>query len=43
MGWFKNASVIKSEEFKALDQSTQEYIQKPTVPIYEIATVSQPL
>lgn len=39
MGWFKNEAVVQSSEFKELDAELQEYIQKPTVPIYEIATV----
>lgn len=41
MGWFKNEAVVESAEFKALDEYTQEHLKKPTIPIYEIATVSQ--
>jgi choline dehydrogenase-like flavoprotein len=40
MGWFKNDAVYMSEEFKALDKHTQEFLKKPHVPIYELATVS---
>jgi hypothetical protein len=39
MGWFKNDAVLASEEFKALDKHQQEYLRKPTVPSFEIATV----
>ena len=35
MGWFKNDAVIRSEEYRALDQRTQDHILKPTVPIFE--------
>lgn len=40
MGWFKNDAVFNSSEFAALDHSLQTYLKKPTVPIYEIASVS---
>jgi choline dehydrogenase-like flavoprotein len=40
MGWFKNDAVLSSEEYKALDKYTQEHLKKPTVPIFEITTVS---
>jgi choline dehydrogenase-like flavoprotein len=40
MGWFKNEAVFNSEEFKALDKNIREHMNKPTVPVYEIATVS---
>ncbi len=40
MGWFKNDAVFLSEEYKALDKNTQQHLKKPTVPIFEIATVS---
>jgi choline dehydrogenase-like flavoprotein len=40
MGWFKNDAVYMSEEYKALDKHTQEFLKKPHVPIYELATVS---
>jgi choline dehydrogenase-like flavoprotein len=39
MGWFKNDAVLASEEYKALDKHLQEHMKKPTVPIFEIATV----
>lgn len=40
MGWFKNDAVLASEEFKALDKHQQEHLRKPTVPSFEITTVS---
>lgn len=40
MGWFKNEATLTSEEYKALDKSVQEHMSKPTVPTFEIATVS---
>lgn len=40
MGWFKGDAVYKSSEFKALPEQTQQYLMKPTVPIFEICTVS---
>ncbi|KAF8858139.1 alcohol oxidase [Acephala macrosclerotiorum] len=43
MGWFKNDRVLASDEFKALDQYTQEHIKKPTVPIFEMVTHTPPL
>ncbi|KAF4630105.1 hypothetical protein G7Y89_g8033 [Cudoniella acicularis] len=43
MGWFKNERVFDSEEFKALDQHTQERLRKPTVPTFEITTHTPPL
>jgi choline dehydrogenase-like flavoprotein len=39
-GFFKNDAMLASEEFKALAPEMQEHIKKPTVPMYEIATVS---
>lgn len=39
MGWIKNDAVYASEEFKALDNYTQEHLKKPTIPSFEIATV----
>lgn len=39
MGWFKSTEVLESEEFKALDQNTRDHVSKPTVPIFEVATV----
>ncbi|KAE8443347.1 hypothetical protein EG329_001990 [Mollisiaceae sp. DMI_Dod_QoI] len=43
MGWFKNDRVLASDEYKALDRDTQERLQKPTVPIFEITTHTPPL
>jgi choline dehydrogenase-like flavoprotein len=43
MGWFKNENVFKSPEFAALPKNTQELLLKPTVPIFEIATVGHHL
>ncbi|KAI9050741.1 hypothetical protein LZ554_004861 [Drepanopeziza brunnea f. sp. 'monogermtubi'] len=43
MGWFKNERVFESEEFKALDAHTQEFLRKATVPTFEIATHTPPL
>lgn len=43
MGWFKNDAVLASDEFKALDKSTQELLNKPTVPHIEITTHTPPL
>jgi choline dehydrogenase-like flavoprotein len=40
MGWFKSDAVYQSEEYKALNKHTQEFLKKPHVPIYEFATVS---
>lgn len=42
MGWFKNEAVMQSAEYKALNKYTREHLKKPTIPIYEIATVSLP-
>jgi choline dehydrogenase-like flavoprotein len=39
MGWFKNDAVLASEEYQALDARVQEHLKKPTVPMFEIATV----
>lgn len=41
MGYFKNEAVLESEEFAALDGYTQEHLKKPTVPHFEITTVSR--
>ena len=43
MGFFKNDAVVASEEFAALDTYTQEHLKKPTVPHFEITTVSPSL
>lgn len=42
MGWFKNDAVMKSDEFKALDERVRKHLEKDTVPTMEIATVSLP-
>lgn len=42
MGWFKNDAVTNSSEFKELPEHVQKQITKPTIPIYEIATVRTP-
>lgn len=41
MGWFKNEAVFKSSEFQALDKSTQDYLRRPTIPTFEITSVSR--
>ena len=43
MGYFKSDAVFSSSEYGALDQRTQEQLKKPTVPIFEIATVNTTL
>lgn len=40
MGWFQVPAVLRSEEFKALPKEMQEYLRKPNVPSWEMATVS---
>jgi choline dehydrogenase-like flavoprotein len=40
MGWFQVPAVLNSEEFKELPKTMQEYLRKPNVPNWEIATVS---
>lgn len=40
MGWFKDSNVLNSSEFAELPQDIQRQLSKPTVPIFEIATVS---
>jgi choline dehydrogenase-like flavoprotein len=40
MGWFKLPSVLSSQEYESLSQRLKEFLQKPTVPSFEIATVS---
>lgn len=39
-GFFKSDKIYESEEFKALDGQTQRHLRLPTVPLYEIITVS---
>lgn len=40
MGFFKNDAVVQSKEFAALDKEIREHLTKPTIPHFEIATVS---
>lgn len=40
MGWFKSSSVYTSEEFRQLPVATRSYLQRATVPTWEMATVS---
>lgn len=40
MGWFKNDAVFASNEYAALDSQIKTHIEKPTVPMIELATVS---
>lgn len=42
MGWFKSDAVYASKEFRALKPRLQAHLQKPTIPIFEIATVMDP-
>lgn len=39
MGWFKLPSVLSSPEYDKLGQSMKNFLCKPTIPSYEIATV----
>ncbi len=39
MGWFKSEKVNESQEFRNLPSTWQEFLQKPTVPNWELATV----
>ncbi|RDW71960.1 hypothetical protein BP5796_07994 [Coleophoma crateriformis] len=43
MGWFQSDAILASDEFKALDKSTQELLRMSTVPHFEIATHVPPL
>lgn len=36
-GWFKLPSLLTSPEFNSLSQTTKDYLQKPSVPNWEIA------
>jgi choline dehydrogenase-like flavoprotein len=36
IAWDKLPSIFETSEFKALPQETQEFLQKPTVPTYEL-------
>jgi choline dehydrogenase-like flavoprotein len=42
MGWFKLPSVLASPEYEMLESRKREFLQRPTVPSYEIATVNPP-
>ncbi|KAG9248606.1 hypothetical protein BJ878DRAFT_487543 [Calycina marina] len=42
MGWFKLPSVIDSEEHKDLSPRMKKFLQKPTVPLFEISTHTPP-
>lgn len=42
MGWLKLPAAIASPEFDSLPEETKTHLLKPTVPMYEIATVSFP-
>jgi choline dehydrogenase-like flavoprotein len=42
MGWFKLPCVEASREFRELGERTKRHIQRPTVPVIEIATVLSP-
>lgn len=39
MGWFKLPSVLASPEYATLESRKREFLQRSTVPSYEIATV----
>ncbi|KAL4865926.1 hypothetical protein BDV12DRAFT_210807 [Aspergillus spectabilis] len=38
MGWLKSDAVLRSAEFRNLPDETKEYLNKPTVPHYEVAS-----
>ena len=40
MGWFQVPAVLQSDEFRALPRKTQEFLQRPRVPSWELATAS---
>jgi choline dehydrogenase-like flavoprotein len=39
MGWFKSSAIFESDEYKSLPDQTKIFLQKPTTPGFEIATV----
>ena len=39
MGWFKLPSVLSSCEYRDISPRMKEFLDKPTVPIFEISTV----
>lgn len=41
MGWFKVPAVPQSDEFRALPLARQEFLQRPRVPSWEMATASR--
>ncbi|PQE24628.1 hypothetical protein CJF32_00011030 [Rutstroemia sp. NJR-2017a WRK4] len=42
MGWFKLPSVLASPEYERLKSQKRDFLQRPTVPSYEIATHTPP-
>ncbi|KAM3069359.1 hypothetical protein ACMFMF_008576 [Clarireedia jacksonii] len=42
MGWFKLPSVLASPEYEALESRKRDFLQRPTIPSHEIATVNFP-
>ncbi|KAH8899851.1 alcohol oxidase [Thozetella sp. PMI_491] len=42
MGWFKSKGVHESQEFRDLSAHWQEFLKKPTVPNWELATHTPP-
>ena len=40
MGWFQVPAVLQSDEFRALPRQRQEFLRKPRVPSWELATAS---
>jgi choline dehydrogenase-like flavoprotein len=40
MGWLKMEEVFNSKEFSDLSVGTQDFLRKPTVPMWELVTVS---
>jgi len=39
MGWFKLPSVLSSAEYEGISPRMKKFLDKPTVPIFEISTV----
>lgn len=39
MGWFKLPNILASKEYKALPLAKKQFLQAPTVPYFELATV----
>jgi len=40
MGYFRNDSLFSHDSYKALSQTEQEYLAKPTIPLWEIVTMA---